>query len=145
MRFGIQIGATAEIGDLREIGRAMETAGFDSIFLPEHTHIALSVRSLIPDDPGGLDACKRMLDPFIALASVAAVTTTLKLGTSVSLIPQHHPITLAKTIATLDHISGGRVILGAGARWRDGMSLRCDITASIPPNDGASCASTFWR
>lgn len=117
MRFGIQVRATAETGDLREIGRAMEAAGLESLFLPEHTHIPLSVRSLFPDDPAWLEACKRMLDPFVALASVAAVTTELRLGTGVALIPQHHPITLAKTIATLDQVSNGRVFLGAGAGW----------------------------
>lgn len=119
MRFGIQVRATAETADLREIGRALEATGFESLFLPEHTHIPLSVQSLFPDDPAWLDACKRMLDPFVALASVAAVTPTLRLGTGVALIPQHHPITLAKTIATLDHLSGGRVILGAGAGWNE--------------------------
>jgi probable F420-dependent oxidoreductase len=117
MRFGVQVRATAETADLREIGRALEAAGFESLYLAEHTHIPVSVRSLFPDDPAWLDACKRMLDPFVALAGVAAVTTSLRLGTGVSLIPQHHPITLAKTIATLDQFSGGRVMLGAGAGW----------------------------
>jgi len=119
MRFGVQVRATAETADLREIGRALEASGFESLYLPEHTHIPLSVRSLYPDDPNWLEACKRMLDPFVALASVAAVTTTLRLGTGVALIPQHHPISLAKSVATLDVISSGRVILGVGAGWNE--------------------------
>jgi len=119
MRFGVQVRATAETGDLREIGRALEAHGFESLYLPEHTHIPLAVQSLFPDDPAWLDACKRMLDPFISLASVAAVTSTLRLGTGVALVPQHHPITLAKTVATLDLVSNGRVTLGAGAGWNE--------------------------
>ena len=55
-------------GTPAEIGRMAEDLGFDSLFFPEHTHIPLSVRSLIPDDPAWLEACKRMVDPFVALA-----------------------------------------------------------------------------
>lgn len=119
MRFGIQIRATAQTTDLRELGRALEASGFDALYLPEHTHIPLSVRSLFPDDPGWLDACKQMLDPFVALASVAAVTERLLLGTGVCLLPQHDPIVLAKTVATLDVMSNGRVLLGIGAGWNE--------------------------
>lgn len=119
MRFGVQIRATAQTADLRELGRALEASGFDALYLPEHTHIPLSVRSLFPDDPGWLDVCKQMLDPFVALASVAAVTERLLLGTGVCLLPQHDPIVLAKTVATLDVISNGRVLLGIGAGWNE--------------------------
>ena len=119
MRFGVQIRATAQTADLRELGRALEASGFDSLYLPEHTHIPLSVRSLFPDDPDWLEACKQMVDPFVALASVAAVTERLLLGTGVCLLPQHDPIVLAKTVATLDVISNGRVLLGIGAGWNE--------------------------
>jgi len=119
MRFGVQIRATAATADLRELGRALEAGGFDALYLPEHTHIPLSVSSLFPDDPGWLDACKQMLDPFVALASVAAVTERLLLGTGVCLLSQHDPIVLAKTVATLDVVSNGRVRLGVGAGWNE--------------------------
>ncbi|MGH9173743.1 MAG: LLM class F420-dependent oxidoreductase [Vicinamibacterales bacterium] len=119
MRFGVQIRATAETADPRELGRALEAAGFDAIYLPEHTHIPLAVRSLYPDDPSWLDACKQMVDPFVALATVAAVTERLLLGTGVCLLPQHDPIVLAKTVATLDMLSNGRVLLGIGAGWNE--------------------------
>ena len=119
MRFGVQIRATAETADLRELGRALEASGFDALYLPEHTHIPLSVRSLFPDDPGWLEACKQMVDPFVALATVAAVTERLLLGTGVCLLPQHDPIVLAKTVATLDVVSNGRVLLGIGAGWNE--------------------------
>jgi probable F420-dependent oxidoreductase len=117
MHFGLQVRATAETMDLRELGRRIEAAGFESLFVPEHTHIPVSVWTDHPEGADWLDACKRFLDPFLALATVATATTTLKLGTGVCLVPQHHPITLAKTIATLDVLSGGRVLLGVGAGW----------------------------
>lgn len=119
MRFGVQMRATAETGDLPEIARSLEHHGFVALYLPEHTHIPLSVRSLVPDDPAWLEACKRMVNPFVALASVAAVTGRLRLGTGVSLVSQHDPIILAKTVATLDVVSGDRVILGVGAGWNE--------------------------
>jgi probable F420-dependent oxidoreductase len=119
MLFGVQVRVTAETADPRELGRALEASGFDALFLPEHTHIPLSVQSLYPDDPAWLEACKQMVDPFVALAVVAAVTTRLKLGTGVCLLPQHDPLVLAKTVATLDVVSRGRVILGIGAGWNE--------------------------
>ncbi len=119
MRFGVQIRVTAQTADLRELGRALEAGGFDALYLPEHTHIPLSVRSLFPDDPEWLEACKQMVDPFVALATVAAVTDRLLLGTGVCLLSQHDPIILAKTVATLDVVSNGRVRLGVGAGWNE--------------------------
>lgn len=117
MLYGVHIRPTADTADIRDLARAIEERGFDALYLPEHTHIPLSVRSLFPDDPGWLDACKRMLDPFVTLAAAAAVTDRLLLGTGVCLLPQHDPIVLAKTVASLDVISNGRVLLGIGAGW----------------------------
>ena len=117
MHFGVQVRATAETMSLGELGRRVEAAGFESLFVPEHTHIPVSVGQDHPEGSEWLDACKRFLDPFLALATIAAATTTLKLGTGVCLVAQHHPISLAKTVATLDCLSGGRVLLGIGAGW----------------------------
>jgi probable F420-dependent oxidoreductase len=117
MNFGVQVRPMAGSADLLEVARALEAAGFESIFVPEHTHIPLAVQSLFPDDPGWLEGCKRFLDPFIALAAVAAVTRRLMLGTGVCLLPQHQPIAFAKTVATLDVLSDGRVLIGIGAGW----------------------------
>lgn len=117
MRFGVHVRPVAGQADIREVAALTEELGFESLFLPEHTHIPARVRSLYPDDPDWLDACKRMLDPFVALTAAACVTTRLRLGTGVCLLPQHDPITLAKTVATLDVLSDGRVILGVGAGW----------------------------
>jgi probable F420-dependent oxidoreductase len=112
----------AETMNLIELGKRVEAAGFESLFAPEHTHIPVSVGQNHPEDAQWLDACKRFLDPFLALAVVASATERLLLGTGICLVPQHHPITLAKIVATLDLISGGRVLFGVGAGW-DGPEL----------------------
>jgi probable F420-dependent oxidoreductase len=100
--------------------QAAEQAGFDAFYVPEHTHIP--VRREAPHPRTGSselpdDRYLRTLDPWVALSTAAAVTTTIKLGTAVALPVQHDPIALAKTIASLDHLSGGRVIFGAGFGW----------------------------
>ncbi|MFD6897463.1 LLM class F420-dependent oxidoreductase [Rhodococcus sp. NPDC060086] len=100
--------------------RAAEEAGFDSFYVPEHTHIPVRRESAHPGTGNETlpdDRYMRTLDPWVALGLAAAVTSTIKLGTSVALPLEHDPITLAKTIATLDHVSGGRVVLGAGFGW----------------------------
>jgi probable F420-dependent oxidoreductase len=117
MKLGVQIRPTDYSLDPREIGRMVEAHGFESLFFPEHTHIPLATRSLEPDDPDWLETCMHMLDPFVALATVATVTERLRLGTGVSLIVEHDPITLAKEVATLDLLSAGRFLFGVGAGW----------------------------
>jgi probable F420-dependent oxidoreductase len=100
-----------------ELAREVEARGLDGVFFPEHTHIPLTSHS--PFFPNGVlpPHYLRTYDPFIALATAAVVTTRIKLGTGVCLVPQHDPISLAKTVASLDRLSGGRVILGVGAGW----------------------------
>jgi alkanesulfonate monooxygenase SsuD/methylene tetrahydromethanopterin reductase-like flavin-dependent oxidoreductase (luciferase family) len=115
MKFGVHISLTAQSIDSRMLGRLVEEHGFDSLFLPEHTHLPVHGASVHPSGPQGHDRLRRLLDPLIALTAVAAVTDRLRLGTGVCLVPQHHPITLAKQIATLDLLSGGRVLFGTGA------------------------------
>jgi len=117
MRFGIHVRATAEGGDLRDLARRIEEAGFESLWLPEHTHMPVSVGSEHPEGADWLAVNARLYDPFVALGVVAAMTTRLRLGTGVCLVPQHNPITLAKQVATLDVLSGGRVLFGVGAGW----------------------------
>ncbi len=99
------------------LARALEERGFESLWVGEHTHIPAERKTPYP---GGGDLPRpyyHMADPFVSLMAAAAVTENLKIGTAVSLIPQHDPIVLAKTIATLDHLSGGRFILGIGGGW----------------------------
>ncbi|HXG20225.1 MAG TPA: LLM class F420-dependent oxidoreductase [Methylomirabilota bacterium] len=100
-----------------ELARWAEEQGFESIFFGEHTHIPTSRKTPFPLG-GELPAYyKEFFDPFIALTAAAAVTQKLKVGTSVCLVPEHHPITLAKTIACLDRVSNGRFLFGIGAGW----------------------------
>ncbi len=100
-----------------EIARWAEGAGYESLFFAEHTHIPTSRKSPFGGGARLPEYYKQAYDPFVALASAAAVTESLKLGTAICLITEHNPITLAKTVATLDQISNGRVILGIGAGW----------------------------
>lgn len=99
------------------LARAVEERGFDSFLLTEHTHIPASRES---PWPGGAELPTRYshtFDPFVALAAMAAVTERIGLGTAVSLVCQHDPIVLAKVVASLDRISGGRFELGIGMGW----------------------------
>jgi probable F420-dependent oxidoreductase len=100
-----------------DLARACEERGFESLWVGEHTHIP-AVRQT--PYPGG-DPLPRpyyhMADPFVSLTAAAAVTTNLKLGTGVCLVVEHDPIVLAKTVATLDRLSNGRLIFGIGGGW----------------------------
>jgi probable F420-dependent oxidoreductase len=118
----VRLGITAALTDRdlapAALGAVVEELGFDSLYLPEHTHLPVRedtppalVEGVRPDD------YKRCLDPLVALASTAATTTRLRLGTGILLVAQHDPIVLAKQVATLDHISGGRLTMGVGFGW----------------------------
>jgi len=100
--------------------RAAEEAGFDTFYVPEHTHIPVKREAAHPLTGGAElpdDRYTRTLDPWVSLATAAAVTSRIRLSTAVALPVESDPITLAKTIATLDHLSGGRVTVGAGFGW----------------------------
>jgi probable F420-dependent oxidoreductase len=118
VKFGITMFATDTAMPPHELARAAEERGFHSVYIPEHTHIPVSRET--PPATGGeqLDeGYMRTMDPLISLAAAAAVTTRILLGTAVALPAQHDPIAYAKAIATLDHLSGGRVVLGVGFGW----------------------------
>ncbi len=117
MKFGVSMFPTDDAITLTELGRAAEDQGFESLWVPEHTHIPTSRRT---PWPGGAELPREYahtLDPFVALGAAAAVTTTLKLGTGICLVIERDPIVLAKEVATLDHISGGRFLFGIGGGW----------------------------
>jgi len=99
-----------------DFARAAAERGFDAVLLPEHTHIPVSTESPYPGGGALPERYRRTLDPYVAL-SVVAARTDLSIGTCVSLVAQHDPIALAKTIATLDFLSGGRFSLGVGYGW----------------------------
>ena len=103
-----------------ELARAAEQRGFESLWFPEHTHIPVRREAPHPGTGGAAlpdDRYLRVLDPWVALGTAASVTSRIRLGTAVALPAEHDPISLAKTIATLDHLSGSRVTLGIGFGW----------------------------
>src|SRR5215510_779859 len=103
-----------------DLARAAEERGFDTFYVPEHTHIPVRRTAAHPgtgDESLPDDRYSRTLDPWVSLAMAAAVTSRIRLATAVALPVESDPITLAKTIATLDHLSGGRVTVGAGFGW----------------------------
>ncbi|MGP4084694.1 LLM class F420-dependent oxidoreductase [Streptomyces sp. KR55] len=117
MRIAVTIFLTDETITPTRLARELEQRGFAGLYLPEHTHIPVERTSPYP--PGGElpPEYGRTLDPFVALGQAAAVTERLGLGTGITLAAQHDPIDLAKQIATLDHLSGGRFTLGLGFGW----------------------------
>jgi probable F420-dependent oxidoreductase len=103
--------------DVGELASALEARGFESLFVCEHTHIPVSRRTPFP---GGGELPRRYAhthDPFVALSFAAAKTRTLKIGTGVALVAQRDPIVTAKSVASLDWLSGGRFIFGVGGGW----------------------------
>jgi probable F420-dependent oxidoreductase len=117
MHLGVALFATDWTSDVRDVARAAEDCGFESLFVAEHTHIPTSRETPHPSG-GDLPAeYARTLDPFVALTAAATVTDRLRVGTGVCLVGEHDPISLAKAVATLDVLSGGRVVLGVGAGW----------------------------
>lgn len=100
-----------------EVARATEERGFDSLYLPEHTHIPASRKTPYPGGEPLPDEYFRTYDPFVGLAAAGAVTSRLKLGTGICLVAQHDPIVLAKQVASVDMLSGGRFVFGIGYGW----------------------------
>ncbi|MEV6135392.1 LLM class F420-dependent oxidoreductase [Nocardia sp. NPDC051990] len=120
MRYGIVLFTSDRGITPADAAAAAEQAGFDAFYVPEHTHIPV-VRAAAHPRTGDAslpdDRYLRTLDPWVALATAASVTSRITLSTAVALPAEHHPITLAKTLASLDHLSGGRVSLGVGFGW----------------------------
>ena len=117
MEFGAAIFFTDYSIGPAALARALEERGFESLWAPEHSHIPLSRTSPFP---AGGDLPKKyydLMDPFVTLAAAATATTRLKVATGVCLVVQRDPIQTAKTVATLDQISGGRFLFGIGAGW----------------------------
>jgi probable F420-dependent oxidoreductase len=123
MKFGIafaNIITFAEREGLATLGRGAEAAGFDSVWTVEHVIYPEGYESRYPYDASGKMAMTTdtpLPDPLQWLAFVAAQTETLRLGTGILILPIRNPVVLAKEVATLDHLSGGRVDLGVGVGW----------------------------
>jgi probable F420-dependent oxidoreductase len=102
---------------LDELARETETRGFESLWVPEHTHIPASRRTPFPSGGELPKEYSHTLDPFVALSWAAAATTTLRVGTGICLIIQRDPIVTAKSVASLDFMSNGRFLFGIGRGW----------------------------
>jgi len=117
MKIGVTVFATDYSMPIVDLASALEERGFESLFLPEHTHIPASRKS---PWPGGADLPRHYshtLDPFVGLAAAAVATKKLRLGTGICLLTERDPIVTAKEAASLDLISNGRFELGIGAGW----------------------------
>jgi probable F420-dependent oxidoreductase len=117
MKFGISTFVTDEGIAPGALAGAIEERGFDSLFIAEHTHIPLSRKSPWPRGGELPRRYYRTLDPFITLTAAAAATKHLVLGTGVALVVERDPIITAKEVASLDLVSGGRMIFGIGVGW----------------------------
>ena len=123
MKFGIafaNIISFTERKGIAALGRGAEAAGFESVWTVEHVIYPEGYESSYPYDPSGkmaMTADTSMPDPLLWLAFMAAATERLRLATGILILPQRNPIVLAKEVATLDHLSGGRVDLGVGVGW----------------------------
>jgi probable F420-dependent oxidoreductase len=115
--FGAHLYPTAYSMDPVEVVKAAEERGLDSVTYPEHTHIPTSRRTPFPGRGELPKYYAELHDPFVVMAAAASVTSRIKLGTGVCLIPEHDPIALAKRISSLDSICRGRLFLGIGAGW----------------------------
>ncbi|MCP5150440.1 MAG: LLM class F420-dependent oxidoreductase [Ectothiorhodospiraceae bacterium] len=117
MHLGVYIFPTDYSIRIDELARALEERGFESLFVPEHTHIPACRRSPWPGGGELPREYSHTLDPFVGLAVAAAVTTRLRVGTGICLLTERDPIVTAKEAASLDLLSGGRFELGIGAGW----------------------------
>jgi probable F420-dependent oxidoreductase len=117
MRIGVCYFPTDYGIDISELARAAEDRGFESLLLPEHTHIPVSRRTPFPGGGELPRAYAHTHDPFVALSFAAAATRRILLGTGVCLIPQRDPIVTAKCVASVDRLSNGRFIFGIGGGW----------------------------
>jgi probable F420-dependent oxidoreductase len=116
---GVTIFATDKSIAIDELAKEVEARGFESLFVPEHTHIPASRKTPYPAGEPLPEEYFRTLDPFSALSAAAAVTERIKLGTGICLVAQHHEVNCAKSVATVDHISEGRMVFGIGYGWNE--------------------------
>jgi probable F420-dependent oxidoreductase len=119
MKIGVNTRVSSRSVDVAAVAQKAESLGFESLWLPEHGVMPVHVTTRYQGSSDGSipPSMSDIGDPFIGLARASAVTKTLKLGTGICLVPEHNPLLLAKEIATLDHLSGGRFLFGIGAGW----------------------------
>ena len=153
MKYGIilpNVGPLAHIESLARIAQRVEHLGYDGVFLSDHIAIPTELRSAYPYRSDGrfpLTAADRILEPVTTLAYLAAVTTRLHLGFSVLVLPYRHPTLNAKMLGTLDVISNGRLIVGAGVGWmaEEFAALDADFDArGAVTDEHIMLLKSFW-
>jgi len=117
MDFGVSYFPTDESIQPAELARMAEERGFESVFVTEHTHIPVSRDTPYPAGGALPREYWRIYDPFVSLTSMAAATERIKVGTAICLLVERDPITTAKEVASVDRLSGGRMLFGIGAGW----------------------------
>ncbi len=119
MNVGISVPLPAYLVDVGAMARTAEELGFESFWCAEHPFIPVHSKSRFPGSEDGVipETYSHFIDPFVALARASGTTRRIKLGTGIVLVPERHPLLLAKEVSTLDLFSGGRFLLGIGAGW----------------------------
>jgi probable F420-dependent oxidoreductase len=119
MNVGISVPLPAYLVDVGAMARTAEELGFESFWCAEHPCLPVHTTSRFPGSPDGVipEAYAHFVDPFVALARASGTTSRIKLATGIVLVPERHPILLAKEVSTLDLFSGGRFLFGIGAGW----------------------------
>jgi probable F420-dependent oxidoreductase len=119
MNVGISVPLPAYLVDVGFMARKAEELGFESFFCAEHPFIPVHSKSRFPGSEDGVipESYSHFVDPFVALARASGTTSRIKLGTGIVLVPERHPLLLAKEVSTLDLFSGGRFLFGIGAGW----------------------------
>jgi probable F420-dependent oxidoreductase len=119
MKVGVSVPLPAYKVDVASMARTAEAFGFESLWCAEHPIMPVRTTSRFPGSADGVipESYSHFVDPFVALARASGVTTTLKLGTGITLVPERNPLLLAKEISTLDLFSGGRFLFGIGTGW----------------------------
>jgi probable F420-dependent oxidoreductase len=117
MDIGVMVFPTDRLMAPARLAREAEHRGLESVWFPEHTHIPTGRETPFPGGEPLPDHYRRSLDPFVALSAAATATTTLRVATGICLVAQRDPIVLAKEVASLDLVSGGRFLFGIGVGW----------------------------
>src|SRR5262245_23439193 len=117
MKIGAVMFFTADSMQPAPLGRALEERGFESLWVPEHTHIPSSRKTAYPAGGGLIRPYYDIMDPFLVLNAAATVTTKLKVGTGIALVIQRDPIVTAKVVSSIDQLSNGRFLFGVGNGW----------------------------
>jgi probable F420-dependent oxidoreductase len=115
--FGVSYFPTDEAIEPADLARMAEERGFESVLVTEHTHIPASRDTPYPAGGDLPREYWRIYDPFVCLATMAAATERIKIGTAICLLIERDPITTAKEVASVDRLSGGRMLFGIGAGW----------------------------